>query len=132
MTAADRLRGLVEHLPAGASVVLPASELAELLREIGRSEPAAALGAVGADLTVQDVARMFGRSPSTIRGWITSGRLEAYRLAGRELRIERAALDRYLADERASARARPSSRPSRTRSGTTDLRSWRAVRAAGK
>lgn len=48
----------------------------------------------GVDLTVGEVAKMFRRSPPTIRAWCANGRLKnAYRFLGREWRIPRRDLE---------------------------------------
>ncbi len=79
----------------------------------------------GADLTIEQVARRFGRSRSTIRGWIVSGLLpKAYRLRGREWRVPHEALAEFEAVER---HGRPQGGPS-GRKGEA-LSDWRRERA---
>ncbi len=96
MTLQDRLRRIVEPLPPGAAVTLPA----DVLREWLDGEPGTG-GQAGdgvsqeplVDLTVEDVAKLVGRAPSTVRWWCQKGTLPgAYRLRNREWRVPRAAL----------------------------------------
>ena len=92
MNLEERLRVIADCLPAGARLMLTKESILDLLAgnrpgKIRPSSPAP-------DLTVQDVARRYERSPSTIRGWIREGRLGAYRL-GREYRIELCSLAEF-------------------------------------
>ena len=43
--------------------------------------------------TVQEVADMYAVSEKTVRNWIKEGKLEARRIGGRLIRIERRSLD---------------------------------------
>jgi len=52
------------------------------------------------DLTVDDVATFFGRSPVTVRAWIRGGRLRAYQFRGREYRVPESALEEFQERER--------------------------------
>jgi excisionase family DNA binding protein len=52
------------------------------------------------DLTVQQVADLFGKSPQTVRRWIKDRRLSAYTFSGREYRITRRALEEFQSRER--------------------------------
>ena len=79
-----------------------------------------------ADLTVLQVAERFGRAASTVREWIASGRLEAYRLRGREYRVTRGALEAFEKNERQRTNTENGVRASRG-----SLRDWRSVRPAG-
>lgn len=45
-------------------------------------------------LSLEDVARETGTSLSTVRRWISSGELRAYRYGKRVIRVERRDLDR--------------------------------------
>lgn len=81
MTGLTRLRAAIAPMPSGSLV--PVDWVRGLLDETPDD----------ADPTVEDVAEVLGRAPSTIRGWCRAGRLTgAYRLRGREWRIPRAAL----------------------------------------
>ena len=78
-----------------------------------------------ADLTVDDVARLFGRQPSTIRGWIRKGSLRAYKFNGREYRIPRSAIEEL---QRAGQERRPAVVPGRR---VADLSEWRRTKEEG-
>lgn len=47
------------------------------------------------DLTVEEVAEHFKRSPSTVRGWLGRGELEGYKLNRKSWRVTRTALREY-------------------------------------
>ena len=118
--ALEQLRRVAEALPPGASVLLPREALLEALGDGPRQTDDSP---EVADLTIEQVARRFGRSRSTIRGWITTGKLAgAYRFRAREWRVPPAAL---LAFEEAERRGRPQGGPS-GRKGET-LSDWRTV-----
>ena len=85
MRIADRIQKIIDGIPDGGSVTLPVESLREWLSETGTG--------LDHDLTVDDVAKFFDRSPVTVRAWIRGGRLEAYRFQGREYRITHAALE---------------------------------------
>ena len=106
----DELRRWLASAPPGSLV--PVEAVRPLL------EGEAAGGARGSwDLSVQEVAELLGRAPSTIRGWIGEGLLPgAYRLRGREWRIPRRELER-LREEEAQPR----------KGESADLGSWRRV-----
>ncbi len=40
-----------------------------------------------ADLSTAEIARMYDKSPQTVRGWIGRGLLDAYRFQGHEWRV---------------------------------------------
>lgn len=79
-----------------------------------------------ADLTVAEVAEELDRGASTVRGWLSAGKIpEAYRLHGREWRIPRSALREYL-DRQARGE------PTAELEGDGDLGAWRdRMREAG-
>jgi len=56
-----------------------------------------------ADLTVEDVAAVLGRAPSTIRTWLGAGELDGYKLRRREWRVPREALEELRDEARAGA-----------------------------
>ncbi len=120
---ARRLRALADALPAGGTVSLSADALRALAAVDGEVEAAAVSGPL-ADLTINNVAALFRRRPGTVRGWITSGRLRAYKLNGREYRIPRDALRAFQDSERHR------SEPRRTPAEPVDLGAWRGVAAA--
>jgi hypothetical protein len=81
------LQALTEALPEGAVVPVPREWLLELLA--GSSEAPWPGPSLGADLTVADLARRFGRARSTIRQWLEQGAfVGAYHFrGGREWRV---------------------------------------------
>jgi excisionase family DNA binding protein len=133
MNILDRLRAIVAPLPTGAAVTLPADALREWL-DAYDTEPAAEQPATpaGADLTVPEVAKLFGRGKSTVRGWIAEGSLPgAYLLKGREWRVPRAAVE---AMQRAEAERHAAAKPARAepRRKDADLGAWRQHMPGGK
>jgi hypothetical protein len=75
-----------------------------------------------ADLTAQQLAVRFNRSPGAIRGWIRAGRLPgSYRLRGREWRIPPEAVAAFEAVERRRS-APESATPARPRAKLSDWR----------
>ena len=92
MKLSDRLTRMIDGMPDGASIVLPVDAVREWLSENG--------GGLDHDLSVEEVGKFFDRSPVTVRGWIRTGRLEAYRFRGREYRITHAALEEFQQQER--------------------------------
>jgi len=90
-----RLEAL-DALPAEALV--PVGFVREAL-----AEARAATGDGLVDLTVEDVAGVLGRAPSTIRTWLGAGQLEGYKLRGREWRVPREALEKLRDETRAGA-----------------------------
>jgi hypothetical protein len=106
----DQLLRALAALPATATLALPVAELREALGDEGPVE-----------LDVDAVARAFGRSASTVRGWCEHGLLPgAYRLRGRAWRIPPAALAAFReAETRGVALAAP------RRSAPSNLAAWR-------
>src|SRR2546428_2812586 len=91
MNPLEQLRTAAAALPPGTLVTLPREALLDVLGGRG-GDGAAATGGDGSppvavDLTVTDLAQRFRRHPSTIRQWLESGRLEGYKLFGREWRV---------------------------------------------
>ena len=121
MRLEERLRALVDALPEGASVTLPARVLEEWLS----GEPAHGKDAA-ADLTVAQVAALLGRSPQAVRNWIRTGDLKAYTFRNREYRVTRIALESFLDRQRSAGdnrRVGPKNTP------TAPLGTWRGIRA---
>src|SRR6266852_6176106 len=104
MNPLEQLRKAVAVLPPGTLVTLPREALLDVLGG-GGGDGAAATGsdgppAVAVDLTVTDLAQRFRRHPSTIRQWLESGRLEGYKLFGREWRVPAAAVAAFQDQQR--------------------------------
>jgi excisionase family DNA binding protein len=120
MSGPNTLRELqrwAENAPPGT--LIAADALARSLAELeagGDSLP---------DLTVEEVGRELNRSPSTIRGWLGSGKLRGYRMNGREWRVPRAAVREYLEGQRNGGGC---ARASRSRGQQADLAAWRQAR----
>lgn len=98
MRIAERIKLMIDGMPEGGSVVLAVDTLRTWLDD---SKPG-----FEADLTVDEVAQFFNRSPITVRAWIRSGELRAYRFKGREYRITHSALEEYQARQRGESTAR--------------------------
>ena len=121
MTLHERLSAICGAMPDSASVTLPVSELREWLAEDGDVETSTGL----TDLTCEDIAERFGRSPACVRGWCRAGKLPgSYRLQQREWRIPRAAVEAFQA---AQANGRPSKPRRTTQAKTVDLGAWRTA-----
>ena len=119
MSAADRLRALVNMLPPDAAVMLTASTLREWLDAEGDPIENSHLSA---DPTAGEVAEALGRSMSTIRAKCAGGEIPgAYKLNGREWRIPREAFRAYLEAQRSGSTQRSEAAPRRS----LDL--WRRV-----
>lgn len=120
MRLEDRLRRIADGLPAESTVTFSRDAIIDLLyghvitSQFGTAE--------SPDLTVGAVSDRFGRSPSTVRGWIREGRLKAYRF-GREYRITLAALAAF----EDKARMEGAEEVEALRSGTIDLGAWRSI-----
>ncbi len=123
MTVRDHLRALAEALPAGAAVSVPRDWLLELLEGSGGLQTSAKSPL--ADLTVAELAQLFGRKPSSVRGWLETGLLEGYKLNGREWRVTLAAVEAFQARQRDGKRSEGSASGDRPAGGLGD---WRNVR----
>jgi len=125
MNPLEQLWTAAAALPPGTLVTLSREALLDVLGG-GRGYGAAATGgdeppAVAVDLTVTDLAQRFRRHPSTIRQWLEAGRLEGYKLFGREWRVPLAAVAAFQDQQRHGER-----RSSPTR-GAPSLADWRKV-----
>jgi len=111
-------------MPEGTAVTIGREKLLELLvdesgpavKEVGNE------GSIdGVDLSVQQVAVLYGKSPNTIRRWLESRQLEGYKLFGKQWRISRGMLAAFQEDQRRAA----------TEGGRANRRkpldAWRAV-----
>ena len=122
----DHLRAMVDAMPRGSSVTLPVDWLRVQLGMA--TAPIEQEPADLSDLSVEEVAVIVDRKPSTVRGWCSSGHLDAYRLNGREWRISREALQSFLDRQRAPE---PREEPPPQRARTPNLGAWRSVGLPG-
>lgn len=115
MGLVDHLRAIVDPLPADASVTLSVSFLRGLLDAEGEAPNEGRL------LTLDETAELVGRSPSTVRTWLNSGRLSGFKLSGRAWRVRESALRSFI-DRQESGEQGP---PTVGSDGPTDLSAWR-------
>lgn len=118
---AARLRQLAEALPEGATVALNRDQILALLEEAGED---ARGGRVERDLTLAEVGEIYDRKPNTVRSWIKTKGLRAYRDAAGQWRIPRAALEEWQEAQREGRRGKAND--------DVDLGAWRShYRRAG-
>ena len=80
---------------ADSEALVPATEVLKRLPDAATQSHEAA-----GDLTLAEMAAEVGRAVSTVRSWCNSKRIAgAYRLNGRDWRIPRTALRRFLDDQ---------------------------------
>ena len=79
MGLVDRLKTIIEGIPAGGSVSLPVTWLRDLLDAEGDSP------GMGRLLTLEEAGEVVGRSPSTVRTWLNTSRLDGFKLNGRDV-----------------------------------------------
>jgi excisionase family DNA binding protein len=119
----ERLRQLVSALPSDtSSITLTRRDLVGLLEgdDVGPSPDTFV-----ADLRVEEVADVVGRSPSTVRGWLIAGSLRGYKLNRRDWRVPRSALRDYL-DGQMAGSAGPATDSSEYQD--VDIGAWRDLR----
>ena len=109
-----RLRAMVEHMPPDASVTLSVDWLRAQLVDEGEQ-------GAGRLLTLQEVGEIVGRSPSTVRTWLNTKKLDGINLGGKSWRIPESALQLFLERQQAGEHEPPTVRES----GPVDLGSWR-------
>jgi hypothetical protein len=120
------LRALAESLPPDTPVPVPAGMLRELLG--GQGAAAGPDVQAPADATVADLAVRFGRSPSTIRGWLERGSIPgAYRFQNREWRVPAGALVAFEALQRPNGAPVGKGEPRAFREQPVDLGAWRSA-----
>jgi excisionase family DNA binding protein len=98
-----RFREALEEMPEGTAITLPREKLIQLLggSDLGsqtvssRTDPVPVV-----DLSVRQVAALYGKSPNTVRRWLESGQLEGYKLFGREWRVPQQMLVAFQDDQR--------------------------------
>jgi len=112
----ESLRKALAAMPPGTLV--PRDWVLERLSEDVPGVPAAVTRAPPArvDLTIRDLARLFGKQPSTVRAWVERGDFPgAYKLHGKEWRVPVSGVEAFQNWQR---RAKSDTRPS----------AWRMVR----
>ena len=78
------------------------------------------------DLTIRDLAQVFGKRPSTVRAWVERGDFPAaYKLHGKEWRVPASAVEAF------QDRQRMRSVPGRRTESGGRLSQWRSVRLRG-
>ncbi len=115
MGLVDRLRAIVEPMPADASVTLSVSWLRDLLAAEGDSPGMDGL------LTLDETAEVVGRSPSTVRTWLNTGQLDGFKLNARSWRVRGSALRRFIARQESGEHETPTVRST----GSVDISAWR-------
>lgn len=96
----ESLRAAVAAMPPGALV--PRDWLLEQLSGVSPtpSEPHSTPGAL-VDLTIGDLAQLFGKRPSTVRAWVERGDFPGtYKLHGREWRAPLSAVEAFRDSQR--------------------------------
>lgn len=96
MDVRDRLRSLADALPENGSVTFTRVDLIQM-SEAAENHPENDLHG---DYTVAQIAEIFDRSPQTVRDWIGSDQLRAYRFNDREYRITASALREFQEGQR--------------------------------
>ena len=109
--AIESLRAALAAMPPGSLV--PRDWVLEQLSGGSVTPSAPAL----IDLTIGELARLFGKRPSTVRAWVERGDFAgAYKLHGKEWRVPTSAVERFQAKQR-----RPGKSEAR-------LSAWRSVK----
>ena len=123
----ERFRDALKDMPQGTAITLSREMLIQLLggSEVDsqsvspRKDPSATV-----DLSVGQVAALYGKSPNTIRRWLESGQLEGYKLFGREWRVTQQMLSAFQENQRCGMGRGPVSRQ------VKPIDAWRAVSSA--
>ena len=121
MDAITRLRLLRDGLTTDGTVTFTRNSLSELLGETPAGDVQHATQC--ADLTVEQIAERFGRSPGTVRDWIRAKKLRAYPFSGKEYRVTPAALEEFIQAQREGKQE-----PAKRQGKPVDLGGWRRVR----
>lgn len=117
----ERLRGELEAMPQGA--LLPRDWLLERLSDHSAPASSAEGSTLRVDLSVLDLANLFGKQPSTVRAWLERGDLPgAYKLQGKEWRVPPSGVDAFQNQQRSETRK------NRPRGGSPRLSDWRTVK----
>lgn len=76
-----------------------------LLHQLSDSGATKAASAALVDLTIRDVAEMFGKRPSTVRAWVERGDFAgAYKLHGKEWRVPADSVREFQEEQRPTKR----------------------------
>ena len=118
---------------AAVGALVPASAL---LERLAAAEPSTVEdGDLLVDMTVERVAEILNRSPSTVRQWCRDGLLPgSYLLRGKRWAVPRSAIAAFQAAEAARGMSRIKDQPDAPvlpSSGPVDLGAWRRVREGG-
>ena len=100
----DSLRAALTAMPPGTLV--PRDWVLEQLPDGSPCVPAVETPTPPArvDLTIRDLAELFGKQPSTVRGWVERGDFPgAYKLHGKEWRVPVSAVEAFQDRERDAA-----------------------------
>ena len=102
MSERQQFRAALELMPQGTAITLSRETLIQLLAEEGgkRLAPTQLSNDARVDLSVRQVAELFGRSPNTVRHWLESGLLKGYKLFGREWRVTREMVQAFQEEQR--------------------------------
>lgn len=111
----EQLRGALSAMPPGTLV--PRDWLVQQLAVLdGSPAPLSPTPQTGADLTIPGLALLFGKRPSTVRGWVERGDFPgAYKLHGREWRVPASAIQAFQDAQRRLP-------------GSSGLSAWRSVK----
>ncbi len=71
----------------------------EWLRALLDGQPQAESGPI-VDLTVEEVAELFGKTPQTIRDWLRTCQLEGYKLHAKQWRVPPASIKEFQERQR--------------------------------
>ncbi len=90
-----------------------------LLEQLSGASPLPSESPALVDLTIGDLARLFGKRPSTVRAWVERGDFPgAYKLHGKEWRVPASAVEAFQDRQRGRAKSEPR------------LSAWRSVKPA--
>ncbi len=92
---ADALAAAIGELARGKATLEAKMLAREIQQAANGSDPKPQ-----ADLSTADIARMFTKSPQTVRDWIGKGLLDAYRFQGREWRVTPESLQEFIREQR--------------------------------
>jgi hypothetical protein len=92
-----------------------------LLEQLCGASPTPSESPALVDLTSGDLARLFGKRPSTVRAWVERGDFPgAYKLHGKEWRVPASTVEAFQDRQRGRAKSGPR------------LSAWRSVKSANR